>query len=310
MSERGFVITENLRESDNATKDQRILNNLGGEGTAGNFELFSGNLRNVSTIPSGSYTYSGGFYNTDTDDGYVAFSNRTTVNLVRDGAVVATGTVTLSDGISKFQILNDDQNPIAPGSPNADLVRSDAVTTENIINLRPIRLETIADSGAENGNFLATEGQSEQDILNTRTIAQSYDIIDSALSIYYFKKSRLPLSYEDNIFTQNVFTDGYIRIVNDDNVPRGPTSPGLFIVQDGIAERAFEGEDNPWSEVGSTLVTSANAAVNTLTATNPVLTSIVTVAEANNVTRASHKIPVEILDASGNPEIYYLLLTT
>lgn len=310
MSERGFVISDNLRESDTPAKDERILNNLGGEGTAGNFRLFSGNLRQESVIDSNNYTYSAGFYTTDTANGYVAFSNGTKVNVVRNGSVVETGTVSLSDGISKFQVLNANNDPIAPGSPPANLVRSDAILTENITNLNPIRLETQAGSTSDESGFLATEGQTENDIFNIRTIAQSYDIIDLALSIYYYKKARLPLSYEDSIFTQNVTTEGYIRIVNDDNEPRSNTSPGLFIVQGGSAARAFEGEDNPWTETGTALVTTANASVNTLTATNPILQTIATNLESNNVSTATHKIPVEILDASGNPEVYFLLLTT
>jgi hypothetical protein len=322
MAEQGFVITDNLRESDDLSKDSRILNNLGGEGTSGNFQLFSGNLRNDSRITNWSYDSPTATFTTNIDEGFVAFSNGTKVaidyNRIVPGLSVE-GTVRNSDGFSSFQIVDANNDPIElmPGvelnyPKMTELVRSDAVTTQNIINLKPTRLETIADtgSGGLEGNFFATEGASEQDIFNLRTISQSYDSIDSALSIYYFKKSRLPLSYEDNIFTQNVSTEGYIRVVNDDDVPTWSTSPGIFIVQDGSAERAFRNENNPWSETGTSLVTTANSTVNTLTVTNPRLTTISTVAEANNVSRASHKIPIEILDDQGNPEIYFLLLTT
>ena len=318
MSERGFVITDNLRESDNASKDTQIIDNLGGAGTAGNFQLFSGNLRRESVlIQNESFTWASetNTYSTDVDNGFIAFSNGTRLNLrAQDGEVLASGTALNSDGIQTFQIVDSNGDPIPfpvgyeTGVPTpVELVRSDAITSSNIANLKRVRLETVADSGDE-GNFLATEGSGEQNIFGELAINTQYSTIDAALSVYYFKLSRLPLSYEDSSFTRDVNLDGYIRIVNDNLEPRTNSSPGLFIVQDGVPARAFEGRDNPWTESTGALVTTANSAVNTITLTNPTIASISTSANSGPVTNASHKLPVDVIDGNGNLETYFLLL--
>lgn len=308
MPEQGFVISENLRESGSGATDSRILDNLGGEGTSGNFQLFSGNLRRESIIPANNYSYSGGFYTSNTENGYVAFSNRTTVK-IRDGnTTINTGTVSLSNGIDTFQILDANNDPIAPGGAY-DLVRSDAVTFENLSNLNPVRLSVSADADQDTIELIG-DGGGERNIFELRSISDSYRDIDSALSVFFFRQSKLPLSYQDTFFTQQINMEGYLRIVNDDLVPRGPTSPGIFVVKEGTPSRAFSSEDNPWTESGGVLTTTAtNATVGTLTATDPVFTTSSVNADAGTFTpNATFKLPVEIFDENGVPETYYLLL--
>lgn len=312
MAEIGFVIADNLSESDNTAKDIRILDNLGGEGTSGNFQLFSGNLRRESVlVKNQGFTQNSNntVYTTLIDEGFIAFSNDTKVTLLDENDVIIDlGNIVNSNGRNTFQIQDENDNLIS--IPTSKIVRSDSITFTNITNLKRTRIETIVDLDQE-GNFLATENSGEQDIFGSLNINSQYSVIDAGLSNYYFKLSRLPLSYQNTAFPQNINIDGYIRIVNDSSRPRSNTSPGLFIInrEDDSVTRAFEDRNIAWSENSSgAIVTAANTTVNTLTLTNPSIKNLRTIANSGPVINATHKLPVEIVDDDGNSEIYFLLL--
>ena len=316
MSERGFVVNDNLRESDNTSKDERIIDNLGGEGTSGNFRLFSGNLRRESYILQvNNFTYDSNtkFYNTLLNTGSVAFSNDTKVSLrIEGGPTVTDGIVESSNGIDKFKIrLSNNSLDIPEISPltKLEIVRNDGVTIENIKNLKIDRLNTLPALGNE-GNILSTTNQGEQSLFKNRSIAIEYDIIDGSISSFYYKQSRVPLSYKETSFDREFVINGNITVTNDENIALSNTSPGVFILKDDVYYRSFSKDLNPWTETSNTLSSSVdNVSIKKLRVKNPTLnidnTSNVV---SNTVVSATHKYPITIIDENGNREKYFILL--
>ena len=308
MAERGFVISENLKESDNSAKDARIINNLGGEGTSDNFSLFSGNFRRESIVGPENYTHANGIFTVDSSNGFVAFSNDTQIIFRENNNTVNTGTVILSDGLQKFRVVDGSNNDIIP-SANTFLVRSDVTTSENIRNLRPNRIQVIF--GADEERDIISSGDNEEDVFNVRTISENYDQIDLSYDFYNFKKQKIPIGYANTNFQDSLIFDGTVRIVNDSNVPRSNTSPGIFIVQDGSPSRAFGDTSNPWSTSSNTTISTANASVSVLKMQNPEFETITDSANSGVVSvDATHTLPVQITNENGVEETYFLLLKT
>jgi len=305
----GFVKSLNLLETP-SDADRGILNNLGGEGIVDDIRLFSGNLKKTSSLLASEYTTDGNVIIV-TGDGRVPFSNRT---VVRHSNVDYT--VTASNAVDRFELRDSSGNPFVPTS---DLVRSDAVTFENLSNMNVTRRVAVQDVGSSSGATDASD-TSESGIYNLRSIASNYSIIEEGLAIYYYKKSRIPLTYEDSSFSRRLTFTGNIRITNVDNVAQSTTSPGLFIKGPGGSVRAFSDVSNPWSEnpTGSKLETTANnAAAYDLVLNGPDLivpTSEIQ-SESGNAGDYTHKMKVMVKsgshdDTNSSYETFYLLLAT
>lgn len=293
---KGYVKTLNLSESKPDSRDESIFNNLAGGDAANDIRLFDGNLRNTSTLPSSSYSVLSGLI-TVNEDGKVAFSNN--VQVYETGTPNTLYTVYESNGFNKFRLKDSNDNPY---SPTLDLVRNDAITNENLLNINNRRLETF-DARAED---LISVSNITYDIFNEYTIKENYDIIDNFSSLLGYRKSLSILNYQDNNFDTNLTISGYVRITNDNDVPRDDTSPGIFILNPltNVADRAFEGTNNPWAETGTSLETTSNESiVNKLILTNPNITGISTGSETGNITSFTH-----MLKTTVNGENYYLLL--
>lgn len=235
---KGYVKTLNLSESKPDSRDESIFNNLAGGDAANDIRLFDGNLRNTSTLSSSSYSVSSGLI-TVNEDGKVAFSNN--VQVYETGTPNTLYTVYESNGVNKFRLKDSNDNPY---SPTLDLVRSDAITNENLLNINNRRLETF-DARAENLISIGTGGLNS-DIFNEYTIKENYDIIDNFSSLLGYRKSLSLLNYQDNNFNDNLNVSGYVRITNDNDVPRDDTSPGIFIL-------------NPLASVSTFLITQDGA---------------------------------------------------
>jgi hypothetical protein len=323
----GFVIDLNLIESDTGDLDRGILDNLGGTNITTDLLLFDGNFRFISKLSPSDYTYdaTSGVI-TVTGEGKVAFSDGTKISL-SDAPTVFETEVFDSNGIDKFKLRNLSGQAVSPlDSSNAKKIlrRNDGVSAENISNLSSKRLET--NPGASTG---ISDDDGASDLFNQYSASEQIDYINTQLALYYYKRDRVPLTFEDSSFDQRVNFRGSVMIVDNDatsTTQPSNSTPGLFIVDasnpGGGATRAFSDASNPWSEVGSgntgaLVTTEANTQPNTLsikpntTGTNPAssstpnlqTTSTLIVSQANALSGFNYKLPVEI-----NGERFFLLL--
>lgn len=307
----GFVRDLNLIESDTGTLDRGILDNLGGANITTDLLLFDGNFKFTSKIQTAHYTYdSSTDITTVTGEGKVAFSDGTKISF-GDAPTEFIYEVHSSNGIDKFRIRNSLGQVVAPVG---DLRRNDGVTAQNLSNLSVKRLETnpSASTGVSND-----DGAS--DVFNEFSSASQIDYINSQLALYYYKRERIPLTFEDSTFDQRVEFRGSVMIVDNDatvSTQPGPTTPGLFIVDasnpGGGATRAFSDASNPWDDSVSGVLstTEANSQPNTLKL-NPASTNSpnfqvpggLLVAETNTLASYNFKLPVTV-----NGETFFLLL--
>lgn len=308
----GFVKSLNLRES-GSEGDVGIFNNIGGEGIVNDLRLFSGNTKKVSKLLSSEYTVDGTIIIV-TGDGRVPFSNRTVVEHNSQEY-----TVVNSNALDRFELEDSLGNKFVP---TGDLTRSDAVTFENLQNMSVTRLEAVRDSGA--GSTTESSGTTsineETGIYNLRSIASNYSVIEEGLGIYYYKKSRIPLTYEDSSFNKRLTFTGNIRITNTGNEPQSEDSPGIFIKGPAGAVRAFSDTSNPWIEnsTGSKLETTANntsAYSLVLNGPNLVLPSSELNTESGDAQDYTHKMKVAVKsgshdDPNSSYETFYILLST
>jgi hypothetical protein len=304
MAEKGFTVESNLSESNTGSSDAIILNNLGGGNVSEDIRLFVNNFRNESTLLASDYEINGTQLTVVVEGAY-AFSNRTLV-VPSDGSAEFYRVVE-SNGIDEFK-LRDAANNIVTLDSTVDLVRNDTVTKQNILNLRRERLETVNISGDD---FVDVP-----DIGNTASVIRIYDeypilsnyaIADEAVGTFKYKESQSLLNYRENILDFDLRVDGHIRITNDQNDPRDPTSPGLFIIaNDGSTIRAFEDDSNPWSEVGASLQTIATeASINNLILSHPIITVTAITNETGLVENFTHTFLAAI-----NGEEYHFLMST
>ena len=311
----GFVAKANLIESDTGGSDTNILNNLGGLGGAAvkdDILLFDGNSKFISFLIATDYTVTANVItvNGSTSEGKVAFSDGT--KLSHNGGAYDL-TVLNSNGIDKFQLKNS-SNVLF--TPTGILRRNDAITGTNLANLSVKRLVT--NVGSESG---VSVGIGSSDLFNSDTIPVQTDYIAGNIALYYYKKGRVLLTQEATTFNTKAIFGGPLRITNDANLDTTlSSSPGLFIVDTGNLStdpiRAFTDTSNPWTVVGSNLVTTeSNAQASTLKLTNtsgvaPVSagTRIQTTAdiigtEQIGIADYTHKMPVVV-----NGQQFYLLL--
>lgn len=306
----GFVRDLNLIESDTGALDRGILDNLGGANITTDLLLFDGNFKFISKLQSADYTYdSSTDITTVTGEGKVAFSDGTKISF-GDVPTEFIYEVHSSNGVDKFRIRNSLGQVVAPVG---DLRRNDGVSAKNLSNLSAKRLET--NPGASTG---VSNDDGASDLFNQYSSASQVDYINSQLSLYYYKRDRVPLTFEDSSFDARVNFRGSVMIVDNDatvSTQPGPTTPGLFIVDASNpgagSTRAFSDASNPWSEIGSALVTTeANSQPNTLklnpvsnNAPNLQTTSTLIVSETNTLSSYNFKLPVII-----NGETFFLLL--
>ena len=243
----GFVRDLNLIESDTGTLDRGILDNLGGPNITTDLLLFDGNTKFISKIQSAHYSYdSSADVITVSGEGKVAFSDGTKISF-EDAPTEFIYEVHSSNGIDKFRIRNSLGQVVAPVG---DLRRNDTVTAENLSNLSVKRLET--NPSASTG---VSDDDGASDLFNQYSSASQIDYINSQLALYYYKRERIPLTFEDSTFDQRVNFRGSVMIVDNDatvSTQPNPTTPGLFIVDASNpgagATRAFSDASNPWDD--------------------------------------------------------------
>ena len=303
----GFVKNINLIESSTGGSDRAILDNLGGLNITSDVLLFDGNTKFTQKLIATDYTVVNNIIivNGSTSEGKVAFSDGTPIS--HNGGAYQY-TVKNSNGVDRFQLYNASN---AVFVPTGILRRSDAVTGINLGNLSRKRLET----NVGNSSGIGT-GTGAADLFNSQTINSQTSYIDGNIALFYYKRGRIPRTYEASTFSLPVKFSGPVRITNDQNLAQSGSTPGLFMVDannpGASAIRAFSDTSNPWTAVtGALQTTEANSQASTLklqpsSQANPNFDSTGNnhfIAEQIDVGDYTHKLPVIV-----NGQQYYLLL--
>jgi len=308
----GFVKSANFIESDNGSRDANVLNNLGGPNIASDILLFDGNTKFTSRLIPTDYTVTSGIItvNGSTSEGRVPFSNGTLISI--NGGSTYPYVVKNSNAVDKFQLYTVASNTVF--SPTGTLTRNDTVTAINLSNLSVTRLET--DVALKTGIGIRA---GSVDLFNKDTINDQVSYIGGKIGLFYYKRGRVPLTYQNSAFSLPLKFTGTVRITNDSNVSvSGSTGPGLFIIDannpSAAPIRAFADASNPWAKVTNALqTTQLKAQANTLKLAPSPLSNVNFistggdathyVAQTNTVSSYTHKLPVLV-----NGQEYYLLL--
>jgi hypothetical protein len=321
----GFVKSINLVESSTGGSDRAILDNLGGPNISNDILLFDGNTKFVSKLTGNAnvslsdYTVSSGTVIVRPSRGKVAFSEGTMLS--HDGGAYLYK-VTNSNGVDRFQLFTVGASPTL-FTPTGVLRRDDTVTGINLGFLSVKRLST--DINLTTGIGIGGIGQASADLFNQQSINGQVAYVGGQIGLFYYKRGRVPLTYQTSTFTLPVKFNGAFRITNDANLDTQLiTSPGLFIVNPKspttLPVRAFSDTSNPWKAVVTPIqaiqTTDADGGVNaecsvlklqpTDTAVNIDFDSTSnnhTVTQANSVGTYTHKLPVLV-----NGQQYFLLL--
>lgn len=296
----GFRKDLNLEET---TNDTVAINNLAGAGIANDLRVIQNNLRNISTLSCDTVT-----------NGFFSFPNNEFVftddDIVGVSTNVAIGATTLtvdteyfvcnSNGETQFKLSLTPSilgiNTIIPSNVSVTGIavsfeRKDAVTQDNLINyIRPQIQDT------ENFTYLDN---------NINPIFDATSSTNETSRFFINSKYRAD---EDRNTNKNLNYEGTISISDPVNLNVNSTgllnakSPGVYIGE----TRAFSSDNNPWSEVGSALLTnSTEVSIAELNFANNIAIEGITAFSATSVlaTTFTHKLPVVI-----NGETYYLLL--
>lgn len=273
----GFDIILNLSESDSSETDRDIVNNLGGGNIADDLLRFYNNLRNFSvlTIESGNIS---GSQITKADAQFVyTTGTKITVN-------DTTYYVKDSDGKTKFRLSTQPSLSTTVSSPPiGDYIRSDAVTFDDITNLRVDRPRTVQDlSGSKLYESLSSLTNDELYQLNTSLISMinsaqgtrfptsttSYiQTIDNAIDLYEQRASKTIARDVNFMSSTGLSFNGVVEVVdsgnlNEETLPPS-NNPGVFIVnpKTGVYARAFSSNDNVWEQNGSNLVVDSTSVI-------------------------------------------------
>lgn len=301
----GFLKNLNLQETPNETV---AIDNLAGAGTANDLRILQNNLRNISTV---SYsTLSNGFFSYPNNE--FVFTNDDIVGVNKNVNVGATNLITdteyfvcNSNGETQFKLSTTPStlgiNTIVVSSVSPTdfyFIRKDAVTEENLVNyIQPDIQDT------EGFSYLPSGANINSTITSTLT--------NNETTKYFIeKKYRID---EDRTIPKDIKFEGSVIIsdpvglnVNGTGISSSK-SPGVFIGD----TRAFSSDNNPWSEVSSSLQTSSTEVsvgeLNFNNASGNIIIEGITPDNADSVlaTTYTHKLPVVI-----NGETYYLLLRT
>jgi hypothetical protein len=300
----GFLKNLNLEETPNETI---AIDNLAGAGTANDLRIIQNNLRNISTV---SYNIlSNGFFSYPNNE--FVFTNDDIVGVDKDVNVGATNLITgteyfvcNSNGETQFKLSTTSStlgiNTIVVSSVSPTdfyFIRKDFVTEENIVNyIQP--------------DIQDTEGFSYLGGVSINDTVKGISVNNETTKYFIEKKYRID---EDRTIPKDIKFEGTVIItdpvalnVNSTGLSNSK-SPGVFIGD----TRAFSSDNNPWSEVSSSLQTSSTeVSVGELNFDNESGKIIIEGITPDTVTSAlattyTHKLPVVI-----NGETYYILLRT
>ena len=292
---------------DETTIDTQALNNLAGAGIAADLRIIQNNLRNTSSLAYSSN--SNGFF-VFPESVEAIFTNDDVVSV---GTTVSIGSTTLqpsidyyvcnSNGETEFKISTTSSTS-AVGVSTITISGTPSPVAFDIIRKNPVHNENLR-------NYIVPEVQDAVGDFSWNSDVNS--VFDStALNVdtakYFINKKYQNLN--DTITDREVKFEGTVTSADPANLNTGLSgladakSPGVFIGD----TRAFSSNDQPWTETGTSLVTSSSeVSVGDLTFLGDVKIegiSPVNHASAVDVANWTHKIPVTIDGVT-----YYLLLT-
>ena len=287
--------------------DAQALNNLAGEGIAGDLRILSNNLRNTSSIAYNSNL--NGFF-TFPESQQAVFTNDDVVSV---GTTVSFASTTLQPSVEYFICNSDGESQFKISlTPSTSDVGLSTITISgtpspaafNIIRKNPVHKENLI-------NFIEPEVQdaigefSWIDNLNA-SFDESGSNIDSAR--YFIEKkyqngrdlsNDRDIKYEGSVTISDPANLNANKVGLDD-----PKSPGVFIGD----TRAFSSNDQPWTETGTSIETSSETvSIGELTFNGDVKIEGLNVEnQSSNVGIKSytHKLPV-VIDGT----TYFILLT-
>ena len=287
--------------------DAQALNNLGGEGIAGDLRILSNNLRNTSSIAYNSNL--NGFF-TFPESQQAVFTNDDVVSV---GTTVSFASTTLQPSVEYF-ICNSDgesQFKISSTSSTSDVGVSTITISGtpspaafNIIRKNPVHKENLI-------NFIEPEVQDALDQFSwIDNINASFDESGSNIdSAKYFIEKKYQ-NGKDLLNDRDIKYEGSVTISDPANLNANkvglddPKSPGVFIGD----TRAFSSNDQPWTETGTSIETSSETvSIAELTFNGDVKIEGLNVEnQSSNVGIKSytHKLPV-VIDGT----TYFILLT-
>ena len=287
--------------------DAQALNNLAGEGIAGDLRILSNNLRNTSSIAYNSNL--NGFF-TFPESQQAVFTNDDVVSV---GTTVSFASTTLQPSVEYFICNSDGESQFKISlTPSTSDVGLSTITISgtpspaafNIIRKNPVHKENLI-------NFIEPEVQdaigefSWIDNLNA-SFDESGSNIDSAR--YFIEKKYQ--NGRDLLNDRDIKYEGSVTISDPANLNANkvglddPKSPGVFIGD----TRAFSSNDQPWTETGTSIETSSETvSIGELTFNGDVKIEGLNVEnQSSNVGIKSytHKLPV-VIDGT----TYFILLT-
>lgn len=237
--------------------------------------------------------------------------------------------VGLSNAVNKFDISLEYQKRVLPSSVvltesvETDLlfVRSNVVTTENLLNL------SLPDIDDGDFNYV---GQG-------RNFEDNFIIVENQLDAANFTRSKKIRRNADNVFEFSIRLEGHLKVLDLDSYNNStfnlspefnPKTPGVFIINpistpDNILKlRAFSDNTNPWRvnqstgsletlsnqiNIGDLKFVSQNVSTggdgSTEGSGSPTLIGVQGITTTTNDFSFTHKLPVQI-----NGEIYYFLV--
>jgi len=156
--------------------------------------------------------------------------------------------VTDSNGTDKFKVKYDG----VPINVTGTLRRSDTVTKTNMEFLNVNRLAT-AEQSSTAGNGSENDSDESRSTFTLFTFNEQKEFIEENLSIFSYKRKRLPFTKVSSEFDDIISLDGNLRII--DTAQTGTVSdesPGIFMLDPTKpAEppvRAFTGNTSEWSK--------------------------------------------------------------
>ena len=287
--------------------DAQALNNLAGEGIAGDLRILSNNLRNTSSIAYNSNL--NGFF-TFPESQQAVFTNNDVVSV---GTTVSFASTTLqpsveyficnSDGESQFKIsLTPSTSDVGlstitiSGTPSPaafNIIRKNPVHKENLINFIEPEVQDALDEFSWIDNLNASFDESGSNIDSARYFIEKKYQNGRDLS------NDRDIKYEGSVTISDPANLNANKVGLDD-----PKSPGVFIGD----TRAFSSNDQPWTETGTSIETSSETvSIGELTFNGDVKIEGLNVEnQSSNVGIKSytHKLPV-VIDGT----TYFILLT-
>jgi hypothetical protein len=301
IQNQGFRKDLNLIETE---EDDVALNNLGGAGIAADLKIIQNNLRNISTV---SYV--------SLNDGYFYFGSTsefvfTNDDIVTVNADITVGVTTLrsdqkyyvcnSDGLTQFKLST---------TPSSAGVSTILVTSVSPPSFYFIREDAVYPSNVE--NFILPQIQDPENFsynYGDRSLNGGFDYVRSSHENADFSITKKYKVSDDTISNEVINIEGSV-VVQDPSAFNtselslsDPKSPGVFISN----TRAFSGNNNPWTNVGSALSTkSSEVSIEELYFYNNISISGISTESStqDQATSFTHKLPVVL-----NDETYYLLL--